>query len=141
VAGGPPFDPERFRREGRVVIDWIADYWASLPTHRVLADVEPGEIAGRLPAAAPECPEPLAAVLGDLERIIVPGLTHWQHPGFFAYFPANASGPSILGELLSAGLGIQGMLWTTSPAATELEGVVVSLASPTASALGGKAAG
>lgn len=125
VAGGPPFDPERFRCEGRVVVDWIADYWASLPTHRVLADVEPGEIAGRLPAAAPECPEPLAAVLGDLERIIVPGLTHWQHPGFFAYFPANASGPSILGELLSAGLGIQGMLWTTSPAATELEGIVV----------------
>lgn len=124
-AGGPPFDPERFRREGRVVIDWIADYWASLPAQRVLSDVEPGEIAARLPAAAPETPESLAAVLGDLERIIVPGLTHWQHPGFFAYFPANASGPSILGELLSAGLGIQGMLWTTSPAATELEGIVV----------------
>jgi len=107
------------------VIDWIADYWASLPAQRVLSDVEPGEIAARLPPTAPETPESLAAVLGDLERIIVPGLTHWQHPGFFAYFPANASGPSILGELLSAGLGIQGMLWTTSPAASELEGVVV----------------
>ena len=124
-AGGPPFDPERFRREGRLVIDWIADYWASLPAHRVLSDVEPGSIAARLPEAAPEAPESLASVLADLERIVVPGLTHWQHPGFFAYFPANASGPSILGELLSAGLGIQGMLWTTSPAATELEGVVV----------------
>ena len=123
--GGLPFDPEAFRREGRVVIDWIADYWASLPGQRVLSDVEPGEVAARLPAAAPETPESLAAVLGDLDRIIVPGLTHWQHPGFFAYFPANASGPSILGELLSAGLGIQGMLWTTSPAASELEGVVV----------------
>lgn len=124
-AGGPPFDPERFRREGRVVIDWIADYWASLPGRPVMPDVEPGEVAARLPAAAPETPESLAAVLDDLDRIIVPGLTHWQHPGFFAYFPANASGPSILGELLSAGLGIQGMLWTTSPAASELEGVVV----------------
>ena len=124
-ASGLPFDPEAFRREGRVVIDWIADYWASLPDRPVLSDVEPGEIAARLPAAAPEAPESLAAVLGDLDRIIVPGLTHWQHPGFFAYFPANASGPSILGELLSAGLGIQGMLWTTSPAASELEGVVV----------------
>ena len=124
-ASGLPFDPEAFRREGRVVIDWIADYWASLPDRPVLSDVEPGEIAARLPAAAPEAPESLAAVLGDLDRIIVPGLTHWQHPGFFAYFPANASAPSILGELISAGLGIQGMLWTTSPAASELEGVVV----------------
>ena len=124
-ASGLPFDPEAFRREGRVVIDWIADYWASLPDRPVLSDDEPGEIAARLPAAAPEAPESLAAVLGDLDRIIVPGLTHWQHPGFFAYFPANASAPSILGELISAGLGIQGMLWTTSPAASELEGVVV----------------
>jgi len=123
--GKSPFDPEEFRREGRLVVDWIADYWASLSGRPVLPVVEPGAIAARLPAAAPDAPEPLSAVLADLDRIIVPGLTHWQHPGFFAYFPANASAPSILGELISAGVGIQGMLWTTSPAATELEGVVV----------------
>ena len=121
----PPFDAEAFRRQGRLVVDWIADYWTSLPGRAVLPDVEPGAIAARLPTVAPETPETLAAILADLDRVIVPGLTHWQHPGFFAYFPANASAPSILGELLSAGLGIQGMLWTTSPAATELEAVVV----------------
>ncbi|MGA1266268.1 MAG: pyridoxal-dependent decarboxylase, partial [Phycisphaerales bacterium] len=74
-----------------------------------------------LPAAAPEAPESLSAVLADMDRVIVPGLTHWQHPSFFGYFPANISGPAILGELLSAGLGVQGMLWSTSPACTELE--------------------
>lgn len=115
------FDPERFRREGRAVVDWIADYWQSLAAKPVLSQVEPGWVRSQLPAHAPEQPEPLAAVLADLERIIVPGLTHWQHPAFFGYFPANASSPSILGELLSAGLGVQGMLWATSPACTELE--------------------
>lgn len=146
AAGGVPFDPEAFRQEGRRVVDWIADYWASLPGRPVLPDVAPGEIAARLPAAAPEDAESLAAVLGDLERIVVPGLTHWQHPGFFAYFPANASAPSILGELISAGLGIQGMLWTTSPAATELEAVVVDwlrrlLGLPDRFGLGGEGGG
>lgn len=120
-----PFDAEEFRRQGRLVVDWIADYWTSLPGRAVLPDVEPGEIAARLPAAAPETPQTLHDVIADLDRLIVPALTHWQHPGFFAYFPANASAPAILGEALSAGLGIQGMLWTTSPAASELEAVVV----------------
>jgi aromatic-L-amino-acid decarboxylase len=116
-----PFDPERFRAEGRALVDWIADYWATLASRPVTPTVAPGEVLSRLPARAPAAAEPLADVLADLERIIVPGLTHWQHPSFFGYFPASASGPSILGELLSAGIGVQGMLWATSPACTELE--------------------
>ena len=117
----PAFDPERFRREGRAVVDWIADYWHAVAEKPVQSPVEPGWVRAQLPPQAPEQPEQLDAVLADLDRVIVPGLTHWQHPGFFAYFPASTSGPSILGELLSAGLGVQGMLWATSPACTELE--------------------
>jgi aromatic-L-amino-acid decarboxylase len=117
----PGFDPERFRREARAVVDWIADYWAMLESRPVRSQVEPGDVRALLPPHAPEQPEPLDAVLSDLDRVIVPGLTHWQHPSFFAYFPASASGPSILGDLLAAGLGVQGMLWSTSPACTELE--------------------
>jgi aromatic-L-amino-acid/L-tryptophan decarboxylase len=115
------FDPERFRREGRAVVDWIADVWQSMADRRVLSNVPPGWVRERLPAHAPEHPESLADVLADMDRVIMPGLTHWQHPAFFGYFPASTSGPSILGELLSAGLGVQGMLWATSPACTELE--------------------
>ena len=117
----PAFDPERFRREGRAIVDWIADYWHAVADKPVQSPVEPGWVGSQLPAVPPEQPEQLDAVLADLDRVIVPGLTHWQHPGFFAYFPASTSGPSILGELLSAGLGVQGMLWATSPACTELE--------------------
>jgi aromatic-L-amino-acid/L-tryptophan decarboxylase len=117
----PAFDPERFRREGRAIVDWIADYWHAVAEKPVQSSVKPGWVRAQLPPQAPEQPEQLDAVLADLDRVIVPGLTHWQHPGFFAYFPASASGPSILGELLSAGLGVQGMLWATSPACTELE--------------------
>jgi aromatic-L-amino-acid decarboxylase len=117
----PAFDAERFRREARQVVDWIADYWSTLAAKPVLSRVEPGWVRAHLPAAAPESPEPLAAILADLDRVIVPGLTHWQHPGFFAYFPASSSGPSMLGELLAAAFGAQGMLWATAPACTELE--------------------
>ena len=123
-ADGPrpaAFDPERFRCEARAVVDWIADYWQAVESLPVLSRVEPGWVRSQLPPRAPEAPEPLDAVLADLDRVIVPGLTHWQHPGFFGWFPANASGPSILGEVLAAGLGVQGMLWATSPACTELE--------------------
>jgi len=116
-----PFDAERFRHEGRAVIDWLADYWESLEGRPVASAAAPGAVRAGLPERAPEAPETLAAVLADLDRVIVPGLTHWQHPGFFAYFPASTAPPSILGELLSAGLGVQGMLWSTSPACTELE--------------------
>ena len=117
----PVFDPERFREEGRAVVDWIADYWASLASRPVSPAVSPGDVRSHLPSRPPEAAEPLADVLHDLDRVISPGLLHWQHPAFFGYFPASASGPSILGELLSAGLGVQGMLWATSPACTELE--------------------
>ena len=113
--------PEAFRRHGRAVIDWIADYMDRVEQLPVLAQVEPGEVRRGLPAEAPRQGEPFESMLGDLEEIILPGITHWQSPNFFAFFPANASGPSILGELLSAGLGVQGMLWATSPACTELE--------------------
>jgi aromatic-L-amino-acid decarboxylase len=112
---------EDFRRHGYAVVDWIARYLDDIEQHPVQSQVEPGEIRARLPAAPPEHGEPFERMLADVDDIVVPGLTHWQHPSFFAYFPANTSGPSILGELLSAGLGVQGMLWATSPACTELE--------------------
>lgn len=117
--------PEEFRRYGRQVVDRIADYWETVESLPVRAQVKPGEVAAALPAHPPEVGEPFEAVLADLDRVILPGLTHWQHPSFFAYFPANASGPAVLGDLLSSGLGVQGMLWATSPAATELETVVL----------------
>jgi Pyridoxal-dependent decarboxylase conserved domain len=82
------FDPERFRREGRAVVDWIADYWQTVASRPVAAQVEPGWVRSQLPDRAPEAPESLAEILRDLDRIVVPGLTHWQHPGFFGYFPA-----------------------------------------------------
>ncbi len=113
--------PDEFRLHGHAVIDWIADYYERVESFPVLSQVSPGEIRGRLPAHPPEQGEPFAAVLSDLDQTILPGITHWQHPSFFAYFPANTSGPAILGDLLASGLGVQGMLWATSPAATELE--------------------
>jgi aromatic-L-amino-acid/L-tryptophan decarboxylase len=113
--------PEEFRRYGREVVDWIADYYARIESLPVLAQTAPGEIRTALPAQPPEEGEPFDRVLRDLDEILLPGITHWQHPSFFAYFPSNASGPAILGDLLASGLGVQGMLWATSPAATELE--------------------
>ena len=113
--------PEEFRRRGREVVDWIARYMEEVEKYPVLSQVKPGEVRSRLPQHPPRTGEPFDAVLRDVEEILLPGVTHWQSPNFFAYFPANASGPAILGELLSAGLGVQGMLWATSPACTELE--------------------
>ncbi|MDT4983432.1 MAG: aromatic-L-amino-acid/L-tryptophan decarboxylase [Pseudonocardiales bacterium] len=113
--------PEEFRAYGRQVVDWIADYYERIESFPVLSQVAPGEIRAALPVDPPEQGEPFADVLADLDRVILPGITHWQHPSFFAFFPANASGPAILGDLLASGLGVQGMLWATSPAATELE--------------------
>jgi len=112
---------EEFRRHGRAVVDWIADYYDRVESLPVLSPVKPGEIRAALPAAPPATGEPFDAILRDVERVLLPGITHWQSPNFFAYFPANASPPAILGELLSAGFGVQGMLWATSPACTELE--------------------
>jgi len=117
--------PEEFRRRGREVVDWIADYMERVEGLPVRAQVAPGALLEALPDTPPARGEPFEAVLADLDRLIVPGLTHWQSPNFFAYFPSNRSGPSILGELLSAGLGVQGMMWSTSPACTELEMVAL----------------
>jgi aromatic-L-amino-acid decarboxylase len=113
--------PEEFRRHGREVVDWIADYMERVESYPVLSRVSPGDVRAALPTSPPQTGEAFDALLRDLEEIILPGITHWQSPNFFAFFPANNSGPSILGDLLSAGLGIQGMLWATSPACTELE--------------------
>lgn len=113
--------PEEFRRQGHAVIDWIADYFSRVESLPVQSRVQPGEIRSQLPPAAPQQGEPFDRILGDMDRVILPGITHWQSPNFYAYFPANGSGPGILGDLLSSGLGVQGMLWSTSPACTELE--------------------
>lgn len=117
--------PEEFRRHGHAVIDWIADYWERVDDLPVRSPAVPGEVASRLPASMPEAGEDFTAVLGDLDDVVLPGITHWQHPRFFAYFPANSSPAAVLGDLLSSGLGAQGMLWTTSPALTEVEQVVL----------------
>jgi len=121
VPPGQHMTAEEFRHYGRAMVDWVADYLERVDDLPVLSQVAPGEIRARLPANPPEDGEPFDDVLADVDRVIVPGLTHWQSPSFFAYFPANTSGPSILGEMLSAGLGVQGMLWATSPACTEVE--------------------
>jgi aromatic-L-amino-acid decarboxylase len=113
--------PGEFRRHGHAVVDWIADYYSRIESYPVLSRAKPGEIRASLPANPPARGEIFDAILGDIEKLIVPGITHWQSPNFFAFFPANASGPAILGDLLSSGLGVQGMLWATSPACTELE--------------------
>ncbi len=113
--------PEEFRRWGHALVDWVADYQERVASLPVLSQVQPGQIRAALPVEPPEQGEAFDAILRDIDRLILPGITHWQSPNFFAYFPANNSGPSILGELLSAGLGVQGMLWATSPACTELE--------------------
>jgi aromatic-L-amino-acid decarboxylase len=117
--------PSEFRALGHRVVDWIADYQEGIESFPVLSRQRPGDLLRALPKAPPEKGVGAGGgwdgILEDLDRLILPGITHWQAPGFFAYFPCNASGPAILGDLLSAGLGIQGMLWATSPAATELE--------------------
>lgn len=112
---------EEFRRYGRAVVDWIADYYQRIESLPVFSQVQPGQIRAMLASKPPLQGEAFEKILGDIDRIVIPGITHWQSPNFFAFFPANSSGPSILGELLSAGLGVQGMLWTTSPACTEIE--------------------
>ena len=117
--------PEEFRRYGKQVVDWVADYLSTIESRPVRAQVRPGQVRNSLPAHPPEHGRSYEKVLADLDSLILPGVTHWQHPAFFAYFPSNASGPAILGDLLSAGLGVQGMVWATSPACTELETVVV----------------
>jgi aromatic-L-amino-acid decarboxylase len=118
-------DFKSFRKYGHELIDWAADYMEMIETYPVLSRSRPGEIRALLPARPPNRGEPMRKIIEDLDRIIMPGITHWQHPDFFAYFPANTSGPSILAELVSATLGVNAMVWQTSPAATELEEVVM----------------
>lgn len=113
--------PDDFRHYGRAVIDWIADYYEKIESFPVLSQSKPGQICDLLPSEPPLHGETFENILKDVDNLIIPGITHWQSPNFFAFFPANTSGPAILGELLSAGLGVQGMLWSTSPACTELE--------------------
>jgi aromatic-L-amino-acid decarboxylase len=117
--------PEEFRTAGHQLIDWIADYRASVESHPVQASTQPGQTRAQLPAAPPPRPEGFHQVLRDLEKVILPGLTHWQHPHFFGYFPANSSPASVLGDYLSTGLGVLGLSWQASPALTELEEVMV----------------
>jgi aromatic-L-amino-acid decarboxylase len=125
VHGLLDMDPERFRAAAHVVVDRIADYLADVESYPVLPPIEPGTIGPRLPVHAPEAPEPIGAILADIDALVFPNATHWQHPGFFAYFATSASGPGMLGEFLTAALGQNPMLWRTSPIGTELEGVVV----------------
>lgn len=118
-------DPASFRRHGHELVDWIGDYLEHPERYPVLSREAPGDIAAALPSSAPEDPESFGAIMADFERLIVPGLTHWNHPGFFAYFASSASPSGILAEFLSAALNQQAMLWRTSPAATELEQVAL----------------
>ena len=113
--------PDEFRRQARRVLQWIGDYLENPERYPVLPRVVPGEIGGSIPTEPPVDGESLDAVLDDFERLIVPGVTHWNHPGFFAYFAISASAPGILAEMLISALNVNAMLWKTSPAATELE--------------------
>jgi len=116
--------PEEFRRAGHQIVDWIADYRATVGARPVMARTEPGDVRTQLPSHPPADPEPFTAIVDDLNRIIVPGLSHWQHPAFFGYFPSNGTLASVLGDYVSTGLGVLGLAWQSSPALTELEEVV-----------------
>jgi aromatic-L-amino-acid decarboxylase len=116
-------DPEDFRRFGHQVVDWIADYRARVARQPVMSRVEPGWVRAQLPAAPPQRPEGFEEILDDLERVVLPGLSHWQHPRFFGYFPSNGDLASVLGDYLSTGLGVLGLSWQSSPALTEIEEV------------------
>jgi len=117
--------PDEFRVFGHALVDWIAEYRSSLPQLRVMSDCKPGEIRALLPPEPPSEPEPVESLFADLRRVVLPGITHWSHPRFFAYFPANSSLPAVLADLVASGLGAQCMSWQTSPAATELEEVMM----------------
>jgi len=118
-------DPDQFRTLGHELVEWIAAYRERLEELPVMSRVEPGEVAAQLPAEPPQQGEGLSDIVADLERVVLPGITHWNHPGWFAYFPSNADLASVLADLVSSGLGCQGMSWQTSPAATEVEDVVM----------------
>jgi len=116
---------EEFRRYGHEIVDWIADYFDRIEELPVLAQIEPGDLKAQLPSAPPEKGESMQTILADVDRLIVPALTHWNHPSFFAYFATSTSAPGIFGEMLSAAFDVKSMLWRTSPASTELEEVTL----------------
>jgi aromatic-L-amino-acid decarboxylase len=117
---------EEFRRHGHEVVDWIADYLANVGDYPVLPDVKPGQLTAALPATGPETGEPMEQILDDFRTTIIPAVTHWNHPRFMAYFSVSASGPGILGEMLSAALNVNGMVWKSCPAVVELEQVTLA---------------
>ena len=116
---------EEFRRFGHEIVDWIANYFEKIEDLPVLAQIEPGDLKAQLPASPPAQGESMEQILADVDRLIVPALTHWSHPSFFAYFATSTSAPGIFGELLSAAFDVKSMLWRTSPASTELEEVTL----------------
>lgn len=118
--------PDEFRAIGHQIIDWIADYRTQVADYPVMSTVEPGGIRAKLPSTPPEVPESFQAIIDDLDEVIMPGISHWSHPRYFAYFPANASLASVLGDLLSSGLGVIGLNWQASPALTEMEEVMAA---------------
>ncbi|XP_023881933.2 phenylacetaldehyde synthase [Quercus suber] len=120
-----PLDPEEFRRQGHMIIDFLADYYRDVEKYPVLSQVEPGYLRKCLPESTPNKPEPIETILQDVQEHIVPGLTHWQSPNFFAYFQCTSSIAGFLGETLSTGFNVVGFNWVASPAATELETIVV----------------
>ncbi|KAK4589059.1 hypothetical protein RGQ29_019884 [Quercus rubra] len=120
-----PLDPEEFRRQGHMIIDFLADYYRDVEKYPVQSQVEPGYLQKRLPKSTPHNPEPIETILQDVQEHIVPGLTHWQSPNFFAYFQCNSSIAGFLGDMLSTGFNVVGFNWIASPAATELETIVM----------------
>jgi aromatic-L-amino-acid/L-tryptophan decarboxylase len=128
-AAGPAdmgdMSPELFRQYGYQIVDWLADYFSSDNQYPVLSRARPGEIRQGLPTTAPDAGEDMGAILNDFEQIILPGITHWNHPSFFAYFAITGSAPGVLAEILAAGLNVNAMMWRTSPAASELEETVL----------------
>ncbi|OMO92348.1 Pyridoxal phosphate-dependent decarboxylase [Corchorus olitorius] len=120
-----PLDPEEFRRQGHMIIDFLADYYQNIDKYPVLSQVEPGYLRKLLPMSAPNVGEPVEAILEDVQKHIIPGITHWQSPNYFAYFPSSGSVAGFLGEMLSSGFNVVGFNWISSPAATELESIVM----------------
>ena len=125
VENSPHLPIEDFRKYGYQLVDWLADYFSNIGDQRILPDITPGDIRSMLPEAAPEQAESMDDILSDLDRVVMPGMAHWQHPGWFAFFPSGVSPVSVLGEFVAAGLATQGMMWSTAPSPTEIENTVL----------------
>ena len=121
----PHLPIEDFRNYGYQLVDWLAEYFSNIDEMKILPDIEPGDIRNMLPASAPEQAEDMKDIIADLDQVVMPGMAHWQHPGWFAFFPSGVSPVSVLGEFVAAGLATQGMMWSTAPAATEIENTIL----------------